>query len=96
MTTHTGQIAWKQISVSTKMAVGARQACLTDSGCRFKVLRTSRYVEVTYEPGLDLYSVDFFRIKRGTQERIALGSHSGVYADMLSDIVYSLCHQENN
>ncbi len=94
--THTGQIAWKQISVMTKMAVGARQACLTETGCRFKVLRSMRYVEVTYVAGLDLYTVDFFRVKRGTQERISLGNHEGVYADMLSDIVYSLCHQENN
>lgn len=96
MTTHTGQIAWKQISVMTKMAVGARQAVLTETGCRFKVLRTMRYVEVTYEAGSDLYTVEFYRVKRGSYQRVDLGSHSGVYADMLSDIVYSLCHQENN
>ena len=80
----------------TKMAVGARKAVLTDSGCRFKVLRSMRYVEVTYEAGPDLYSVDFFRVKRTTYEQISLGDVTGVYADQLSDIVYSLCHQENN
>lgn len=88
------QIAWKQISIPTKMACGAREARQsTESKLVFKVhSKPMRYIEVEYVPGLDLYKVRYFRVKRGRgyREQVTLEECEGVYADMLSDIIYHM------
>lgn len=88
-------IAWQQISIPTKMACGAREA--TSHGedkLTFKVHSLPlRYIEVEYVPGLDLYNVEYFRIKRGTHERVTLERYEGVYNDMLSEMIYKMVNK---
>jgi hypothetical protein len=92
---HPGQIIWKQLSMHTKMACGAREAklCTTRSsvgfdGIIFKVgSLPMRYVEVELDAS-DTYVVRALRFKRSTYEKITLEEHTGVYADMLNEVVY--------
>lgn len=88
-------IAWKQISIQTKMACGARQPTRHgDNELTFKVhSKPYRFIRVEYKPGLDLYDVEYFRIKRGSYERVSIESLEGVYADMLSEVIYRMVNK---
>lgn len=52
-----------------------------------------RYIWVTYEAGQDLYTVEYFRVKRNDYAHITLEKMEGVYCDMLSEVVYSMVNK---
>lgn len=85
---------WKQIPMTTKMAVGARKP-IADSdkkSLKFQVLRAPmRFVMVTLDPS-DTYTVEFFRLKKNNYQKVTLGKQSGVYAEDLGHIIYGLTH----
>lgn len=86
-----GSTIWKQIPISTKMAVGAREPISTGRATlRFKVLRGS-FVDVTLDAS-DTYTVEHYRVKRGTMDKVSLGKVSDVYAENLGSIVYGITH----
>lgn len=89
------QVAWKQISIQTKMACGARDATSHgENELTFKVGRKPyRFIRVEYKPGLDLYDVEYFRIKRGSYERVTIESLEMVYADQLSEVIYRMVNK---
>jgi len=88
------QIAWKQISTWTKMACGAREAKASENELTFKVhSKPMRFIQVAYQAGLDLYAVEYFRIKRGSYQRVTLESLEGVYADQLSETIYHMVNK---
>lgn len=90
-------IAWKQISIMTKMACGAREATSHgENRLTFKVhTLPMRFIEVEYDPALDLYTVEYFRIKRskGARERVSLEKFELVYGDMLSEMIYKMVNK---
>jgi hypothetical protein len=88
-------IAWRQISIATKMACGAREPSRNgENELNFKVhSKPYRYIKVEYLPGLDLYEVEYYRIKRGSYERVSLEVANDVYADMLSEIIYHMVNK---
>jgi len=90
-----GQITWKQISIRTKMAVGAREARLSDANTlRFKVHnKPLRFIQVAYLPGQDAYDVEYYRMKRGSYEKVTMGQCSGVYAGELNQTIYSMVNK---
>ena len=88
------QIIWKQIPTMTKMACGVREARQVEEGqaLTFKVGGLPmRYITVRLDP-TDTYTVEYFRIKRGSMKRVELEKAEGVYADMLGEVLY---HQVN-
>lgn len=88
---HPGQTTWRQISITTKMACGARQPMLVgDSAIKFKVGGRMRWVEIELDAS-DTYTARLVRITRN-YERIVVEECSHVYADSLSAVVYSLCN----
>lgn len=89
--THPGQIIWKQIPVMTKMSCGARQACLTDAGIKFKVGGRMRWIFVDLDQS-DTYSVKLVRVTRDVKT-VTVKKFEGVYADMLGEIIYGLCNK---
>ena len=86
------QTAWNQISIGTKMACGARNAMSGDDHLTFQVeSKPHRYIEIKL--CCDLYSVRYFRLKRSTYEHIEIESAEGIYADMLSDVIYHMVNK---
>ena len=86
---------WQQISVGTKMACGAREPAgsAQNNSLRFKVHnKPQRYIEVILDAD-DTYDVCYFRLKRGTSERIIMEQTQGVYNDMLSEIIYHMVNK---
>ncbi len=87
-------ICWKQISISTKMACGARNATRTTTGnLRFQVeSKPHRYIEISLN-GLDLYEVEYYRLKRGTYEKVSIEGEADVYAENLSELIYHMVNR---
>lgn len=87
-------VAWRQVPVMTKMACGARSPRRTSDGkLIFKVhSKPQRWIEVALN-GLDLYNVCYFRLKRGSLERIELESVDDLYADMLGETIYHMVNK---
>jgi hypothetical protein len=86
---------WNQISMSTKMACGARKPIGDDKNRQlmFQVGgRTFRKIVVTLTPA-DLYDVKLIKIKRNTIEAITEESHEGIFADQLSEIIYHMVNK---
>lgn len=82
-----GNVIWRGMSLHTKMYCGVRKATLIEDGLRFKVGgKPMRYIEVTLDGG-DLYTVCYYRLKRGTYERIVLDVATGIYASMLDEVL---------
>jgi hypothetical protein len=85
---------WRQISLGTKMACGAREQMGDADSLTFRVTISrgvTHKVKVQYNKGADDYTVILYRI-RGTnvteQEK-----HKGVYCDNLSDVIYRMCNK---
>jgi hypothetical protein len=92
----TCQIIWSQIPVMTKMACGARQAVADEENATltFKVTnKPYRFVSVTLDRGADLYTVEHYRIKRGSYEKVSIEKLEGCYADMLGDVIYNMVNK---
>ena len=88
---------WKQISIHTKMACGARKAIAKDENTLvFQVGgKPMRYIEVALNCGQDLYEVEYYRIKRGKYERISLEKHEMVGCEMLNELIYNMVNTRN-
>ena len=104
-TTESVQIAMTimdQIPVMDKMAVGYRnpQAMMESpearGGLRFKVnQQPKRYVEIELCWN-DTYRVTYFRLKRGTYERITLAKSDNIYCDMLGSEIYNMTQKTDD
>ena len=89
----------QQIPVMDKMAVGFRNPkAMTETenrigGLCFKVnQQPQRYAEVELMWN-DTYKVTYFRMKRGTCERITLATADMVYCDVLGTTLYNMTQQ---
>lgn len=85
---------WKQIPVMTKMACGARQPIGSKDGTlTFKVGGgPMRFVQVKLN-GLDLYDVEFGRVKRGSYERVVMKSAENIDAENLGEAIYHMVNR---
>jgi len=84
-------IAWSQISISTKMACGAREASHSDEGktLTFKVGRALTWVRVQYDEGADLYGV---QLLKGRAATVKVNYH-GIGAEELSETIYGMVNK---
>lgn len=93
-------ITWSQIpGAACKWPCGARQPISYDTdagpahGLRFRVTsKPYRFVEVELDAS-DTYTVRYMRIRRSDFERIIIAEVSGVYADMLGEVIYNQVHE---
>jgi len=89
-------VAWGQISLSTKMACGVRRPFTASGGneLAFRVGgKPAHYIRVLYVEGMDLYTVEHFRLRRGNKEKILLEQAEGVYAEDLSGTIYAMVNK---
>ena len=91
-----GRIIWSQISMATKMAVGARDVVVDDTKgyLHFRVTKKHgdfRKIIVQLTP-MDTYDVKLVKIKRGTYETITEHEVTDIYAESLSEIIYDMVH----
>tara|TARA_Y100000310_G_C20529844_1_gene737862 strand:+ start:787 stop:1071 length:285 start_codon:yes stop_codon:yes gene_type:complete len=86
---------WRQISIYTKMACGAREAVDCKDRLMFRVtIKPGQSHKVTVRlNGLDLYDVELIRIKRKLAGFEVVKSESNVYGDMLSETIYDMCNK---
>ena len=84
-------IIWNQIPVSMKMAYGMRNPVSSGSKLTIKVGGRMTWIEVTLTSD-DLYTVERIRINR-KHERIVEETLSGVYNDMLNDVINVFCNK---
>lgn len=92
---------WLQISLATKMACGARDAAAgsDDQGNRAKltfrvtISRGQFHKIVVRYTHADLYDVELWHIARKTHECTMIESSDGIYADMLSEVIYRFCNK---
>lgn len=84
-------VAWGQISVATKMSVGAHQAGYSDEGktLTFKVGGRLTWIRVRYDDGADLYGVQLIK---GRDCKIAANYH-GVGVEELNQTIYDLVNK---
>lgn len=88
-----GNIIWKQLQMTTKMAVGAREAVLTKKGIKFKVERKPfRYISIDVN-SKDLYDVEYFRLKRKTYQKVSIKKKKDVPVENLNSVVYALVNK---
>ena len=87
-------VCWKQISIPTKMACGAREAYRTERGTlRFRVeSKPLRFIEVSLN-GLDLYEVEYYRLKRGSYEKVSIDGEADVDCESLSETIYGMVNR---
>ena len=89
-------VTWKQITVMTKMACGAREAKAINDGkdLVFKVAR-SKYIMVEYDRGRDEYNIELFRYKKGSMktDKITEKRVEGIQVDNLNDTIYHLVNK---
>lgn len=90
--TDVANIIWKQISLHSKMACGARELQVTEKGLTFRVMRAMRWVEIELDAS-DTYTVRLVRLNRSTHAMITVEQVSDVYADVLSETVYKICNK---
>ena len=91
-----GRIIWGQISMATKMAVGAREVAVDDKKgyLHFRVTKKHgdfRKIIVQLTP-MDTYDVKLVKIKRGSYETITEYEATDIYAESLSEIIYDMVH----
>lgn len=92
MDTTTGRTIYDQVSMSTKMAIGARNAVVSDKHVQCDVLNGRHKLIVTLEPS-DTYRVSLCKWTRRGLTVTTLREVSDVYAENLSETVYRLCCQ---
>ena len=85
-----------QIPMMDRMAIGFRKAVALEEcdeyrgGVRFRVnSQPQRYCEVTLAWD-DTYRVSYYRVKRGSLDRITLATADQVYADCLGTTLYNM------
>jgi len=91
-----GRIIWSQISMATKMAVGARNVVVDDETgyLHFRVTKKQgdfRKIIVQLTP-MDTYDVKLVSINRRTYEPITEYEVEGIYAEDLSSTIYDMVH----
>ena len=91
-----GRTIWGQISMATKMAVGAREVAVDDKKgyLHFRVTKKHgdfRKIVVQLTP-MDTYDVKLVKMKRGTYEPITEYEATDIYAESLSEIIYDMVH----
>ena len=91
-----GRIIWSQISLATKMAVGARDPVVDDKKgyLHFRVTKTPgdfRKIQVQLTP-MDTYDVRLITINRRTYEVVTEKEARDIYAEDLSEIIYDMVH----
>ena len=84
----------QQIPKMTKMAVGYREPQMHEdadgTGLVFRVnSKPYRYCSVILTAN-DTYNVCYFRIKRGSYQRVEIARDTDVYAENLGETIYSL------
>lgn len=83
-----GQTIWNQITLSTKIALGAKLPVTGDNNLTFCIGRgTNHKVQIILLPS-DTYKINYFKI-RGT-EIILLKTFSEIYNDRLNDVLLEL------
>jgi hypothetical protein len=91
-----GEVIWGQISTGTKMACGAREPVAGEEGYLHFRVTISRQafhkVVVRLDPS-DTYTVQLVRIDRKTWQTRVEEEREGVYADMLSEVIYRMCNK---
>ena len=97
----TAEIIWGQISASTKIACGAREALYSETGdagdprpfVMFRVCgRALRKIIVRLDPS-DTYSVEFVAISRKTWDSEIIEDASFICADQLSETIYRMVNK---
>lgn len=84
-----GRVIWSQI----KMAVGAREAVVSNEGLHFRVGgRSFQKIVVKYDAGSDLYNVSLIKIARRTYAITTLAELEGVFCDQLDTVIYDMVH----
>lgn len=92
MTTSIGQTIWDQITTSTKMACGARNAVATHNGIHFNVLKGNKTkIQVSLDAD-DTYSVRLIKIGRDFTINL-VESADMVYVDNLNEVIYRMCNK---
>jgi len=89
---------WHQITVATKMAVGARQAEATKNGLRFVAGGGSPKKWITVRlTAADEYDVEYVRsgTSRNAYEPTTLAKVEGIYVDQLNDIIYDMVNKQS-
>lgn len=88
------QIIWSQISIHTKMACGAREArASSENKLTFKVGGLPmRYITIALNSH-DTYDVEYFRVKRGSYDRVSLEESTDVYAESLNETLYQMVNK---
>ena len=79
------------------MACGARGArSNSENELVFKVhSKPMRYIMVTLN-AQDLYDVEYFRLKRGSGDKVSMKSANGIFNDQLSEIIYDFVNKGQN
>lgn len=83
-------LIWRQITMPILASCGARNRVNTKDGVMFQVGQRRNLLEkviVSYDPGLDLYMVQYVAMKRSDYSTIADESIPMVYAWQLPKIV---------
>ena len=92
-----GRIIWSQISMATKMAVGARDVVVDDETgyLHFRITKKRgdfRKIIVQLTP-MDSYDVKLVNINRKTFDTITEHDVQGIYAEDLSSTIYDMVHE---
>jgi len=85
-------VAWKQISINTKMACGARKAVGSEDSLRFNVLRGNKTKIFITLNGKDLYDIELGHIRRDGTWQID-EEQPDVYDTELSEVIYHMCNK---
>jgi hypothetical protein len=87
----------KQIGLSNLMSIGAREYKFLENGSNgisFKVNSPTKResIEVILN-GDDTYSINHYKLKRVTNEKIYLNQVRGVYCDQIGGIIYHMINK---
>ena len=92
---HIAKTILQQIPIMDKMAIGLRQtSAMSESddyrgGASFRVNSMLRFCDVRLMWD-DTYSVEYYRIKRGSLDRVVLATADQVYCDVLGTVLYNM------
>ena len=81
----------KMADRAAMMAWGAKELVRIENGLRFKstgMVKWKGYVEVKYVEGRDLYTIEFFKMRKG--ERKIAKSVTDIYCDELVSVIDSV------
>ena len=81
----------KMADRAAMMAWGAKELVRIENGLRFKstgMVKWKGYVEITLDEGVDLYTLKFFKMRKG--ERKIAKSVTDIYCDELVSVIDSV------